>query len=268
MYKIAISDLDGTLLGADHRISANTKDSIQCWVDKGYKFVIATGRHYIEAKSLQESINIPIYLITSNGARVHNREGQIIHQQNLDSDIAQGISDTKFDEAVQVNLFTDHNWYANYSIPELDAMGLDAGFDCVEADLSALDKSGTIKMFFWAEPEFLQPIYEQLNARYGDRINLTFSLEKCLEVMHSSTNKGEAVKAVLKDKGLQLAEAVAFGDGMNDVEMLSVVAKPVLMANSQKALRRALPDAELTLSSKEHGVAVMMNKILSEQDNS
>ena len=50
MYKIAISDLDGTLLGADHRISQYTKDSIKRWIQSDRKFVIATGRHYVEAK--------------------------------------------------------------------------------------------------------------------------------------------------------------------------------------------------------------------------
>ena len=264
MYKIAISDLDGTLLGPDHRISPKTTSTIQRWVESGHKFVIATGRHYIEAKSLQKALDIPIYLITSNGARVHNREGDIIHQQNLPSDIAQGICDIKFDDAVQVNLFTDQKWYANYCIAELDEMGLDAGFDCTAADLSALDKSATIKIFFWAEAQLLQPIYKRLKARYGERINLTFSLEKCLEVMHANSNKGEAVKAVLRDKNLQTSDAIAFGDGMNDVEMLNVVAKPVLMGNAQKALRQALPSAEFTLSSKEDGVAVFLDKLLTE----
>ncbi|MCG6201461.1 Cof-type HAD-IIB family hydrolase [Psychromonas antarctica] len=262
MYKIAISDLDGTLLGPDHRISPNTKESIKRWIDNNRKFVIATGRHYIEAKKLQASIGSPIYLITCNGARVHNKQGEIIHRQNLGSDIAQWICDNQFDDGVQINLFTDQNWYANHCIPDLDAMGLDAGFDCVATDLSALDKSDTIKIFFWAEPELLQPIYELLNNRYGHRINLTFSLDKCLEVMHANTNKGEAVKVVLKDKGLQIEDAIAFGDGMNDVEMLSLVGKAVLMANAQQALRQALPVAEYTLSSKEDGVAIFLNNLL------
>lgn len=262
MYKITISDLDGTLLGANHKISAKTHDSIQRWVENGRKFVIATGRHYIEAKSLQVSLGIPIYLITSNGARVHNRQGEIIHQQNLDSEIAKEICATKFDDAVQVNLFTDHNWYANYCIAELDDMGLEAGFDCVAADLAAIDSNNIIKIFFWAEPELLQPIYEFLNSRYGEQINLTFSLDKCLEVMHATTNKGEALKAVLNDKDINLADAIAFGDGMNDLEMLSLVGKPVLMENAQQKLRQALPNAEMTLSAKEDGVAVMMDKLL------
>lgn len=262
MYKIAISDLDGTLLGPDHRISAKTKETIQRWVQSGRKFVIATGRHYIEAKHLQESLNIPIYLITSNGARVHNREGQIIHQQNLPSDIAQGICDTEFADAVQISLFTDQNWYANDPLAELDGMGLDAGFDCIKADLSKLDKSNRIKIFFYAEAELLQPVYELLAARYGDKINLTFSLAKCLEVMCANTNKGEAVKVVLKSKSLEISDAIAFGDGMNDIEMLLAVAKPVIMANAQHALKDALPNVEKTLSSKEHSVAVMMERYL------
>jgi Cof subfamily protein (haloacid dehalogenase superfamily) len=262
MYKIAISDLDGTLLGADHRISAKTKETIQRWVQSGRKFVIATGRHYIEAKHLQESLNIPMYLITSNGARVHNREGKIIHQQNLPSDIAQGICDMAFADAVQINIFTDQNWYANYPLTELEGMGLNAGFECIKADLSKLDKNNTIKIFFYAENELLQPVYELLAARYGDKINLTFSLPKCLEVMCANTNKGEAVNRVLKSKNLKIADAIAFGDGMNDLEMLLVVAKPIIMENAQQALKEALPNVEKTLSSKDHGVAVMMDRYL------
>jgi HAD superfamily hydrolase (TIGR01484 family) len=141
-------------------------------------------------------------------------------------------------------------------------MGLNDSFNCQETDIKALDKNNIIKIFFWAERELLEVLHEQLKTRFGDRINLTFSLEKCLEVMDANTNKGTAVKAVIKEQGFQLADAIAFGDGMNDVEMLSIVGKAVLMKNSQKALRDTLPNAELTLSSKQHGVAVKFNQIL------
>ena len=33
-------------------------------------------------------------------------------------------------------LGADHNWYANYTIPEQEAMAFDAGFDCVATDLA------------------------------------------------------------------------------------------------------------------------------------
>ncbi|WP_413700084.1 Cof-type HAD-IIB family hydrolase [Psychromonas sp. KJ10-10] len=262
MYKIAISDLDGTLLGPDHKISEQTKESIHRWIKSGRKFAIATGRHYKEAKALQQSLGEPIYLITSNGARVHNKAGDIILKQNLPIKIATEICQLALPESVQINLFTDQHWYANFHLPELDEMGLDKSFRCQVTDLISLDKENIIKIFFWGEHQLLQQIYRQLEQRFGNTINLTFSLEKCLEVMDANTNKGTAVKTVVKEKGLQLSDVIAFGDGMNDVEMLSLVGKPILMKNSQKALREALPAAELTCSSREHGVASKLNLLL------
>lgn len=264
MYKIAISDLDGTLLGPDHRLSVQTKNSIIKWLQNDRKFVIATGRHYIEAKHLQKDINQPIYLITSNGARVHNKEGIIIHKQNLDASIVTEICQTHFDKKVQVNLFTDQSWFVNFVVPELIDMDLGAGFHCKKVDLTKVDSHTAIKMFFWAEPELLQPIYEILHKKYGKRINLTFSLAKCLEVMDANTNKGSAVQIILNEKGLKTTEAIAFGDAMNDVEMLRLVGKGILMANAQKMLCAALPNAEKTSSSKENGVAKILNQLLQE----
>ena len=262
MYKIAISDLDGTLLGPDHKVSAQTKESIARWLQDGRKFVIATGRHYIEAKKIQEELGEPIYLITSNGARVHNKAGNIILKQNLPTDIATAICEQDFDPTVQINLFTDHQWYANFSLQELVGMTIDSTFYCQAVDLKKIDKSNAIKIFFWGERDKLDIIYQQLKQQFAGRVNLTFSLDKCLEVMEATTNKGAAVDAVLKTMNLNTQQCIAFGDGMNDVEMLCSAGKAILMANAQKDLLKALPDAEVTVSSKDHGVAVKLDAIL------
>lgn len=262
MYKIAISDLDGTLLGADHKVSANTKKAVQKWKKAGKKFVIATGRHYIEAKKIQDDLGESIYLITSNGARVHDQEGNPLLQQNLPMDIATAICNDDFDPSVQINLFTDQSWYANFSRQELKEMCIDNNFFCEECDLKTVNKSNTIKIFFYGDRDKLDIIYEKLNKNFSGRVNLTFSLDMCLEVMEVSTNKGAAMEVVLEQMGLTVKDAIAFGDGMNDIEMLKRVNKPILMANSQKDLLNALPAAELTTSSKEDGVAFKLNAIL------
>lgn len=262
MYNIAISDLDGTLLGPDHMISDKTKESIINWVDADKKFVIATGRHYLDVKKYQEFIGIPLYLITSNGGRVHDKDGNIIFAQNLQSDIAQYITEMDFDKSVQVNVFTDDKWYANFSLPELDEFNSVSGFSSSIADLVLLNKENVIKIFFWAENEELQIIHNKLKNKFGDKLNLTFSLSKCLEVMHGETNKGAAVKVVLKEKNIALDKTIAFGDAMNDIEMLSIVGNGVLMGNAQEQLQKELSGSEFTLSSGEHGVAVKMEQLL------
>ena len=264
MYKIAISDLDGTLLGPNRKMSADTKDSIHNWIKDDRKFVIATGRHYIEAKHIQDDLGENIYLITSNGARVHNKKGEIILQQNLPIDVATAICKQYNDSKTQINLFTDHNWYTNFALRELKGLSLGEGFNCQVTDLKTLDHSNTIKIFFWGEREDLNVIHAQIKQQFPNRVNLTFSLNQCLEVMEANTNKGTAVDVVLNDKNLSTEQAIAFGDAMNDLEMLKGVGKPILMANSQKDLVDALTDAEVTKSSKEHGVAVKLNAILNQ----
>lgn len=262
MYKIAISDLDGTLLGPDHKVSAQTRNSIHNWIKSGRKFVIATGRHHIEAKTLQDELGEPIYLISSNGARVHNKAGELIMKQNLPSEIATEIINMPIPKEVQINMFTDENWYSNFLLPQHSGMGLNKHFNCQVTDIKSLDQSNTIKLFFCAEAKVLRLVHKQLATRFGSSINLTFSLDICLEVMAANTNKGSAVEIVLKDKAIHFEDAIAFGDGMNDVEMLTVVGKPILMGNAQLDLRKALPEAELTLSAKEHGVAVKIDQLL------
>ena len=194
---------------------------------------------------------------------MHDQHGEIILKQNLPTDIATAICEQHFDDSVQVNLFTDQQWFANFSIQALAGMSIDTGFYCETTDLKKIDKSNTIKIFFWGDRDKLNVIYETLQKQFSDRVNLTFSLDKCLEVMEANTNKGAAVDAVLEKMGLTNEQAIAFGDGMNDVEMLRSVAKPILMANSQQDLLNALPNAEVTKSSKEHGVAIKMDAILS-----
>lgn len=268
MYQIAISDLDGTLLAPNHKITQDSINGVKEWIANGKKFAIATGRHFIEAKNIQQQIDLPMYIISSNGARVHNTKGQLIHQQNLPSEIAQYICDQFSETDTQVNLFTDEHWHANFTLPELAEIRLGEGFNCTATDLNKVDKSNIIKAFFWGERDKLELVYNKIQKKYGNKVNLTFSLNRCLEVMEANTNKATAIKAVLDSKGLNVEQCIAFGDGMNDLEMLQYVGRPIVMDNAQKALKGLLADIETTLSSKEHGVVIKLREILQEQNDS
>lgn len=262
MYKIAISDLDGTLLGPDHRISTTSIAGVKQWINKGKTFAIATGRHFIEAKNIQQQIDAPMSIISSNGARVHNEQDELIYQQNLPAEIAQYISDEFADGQVQVNLFTDQLWLCNFALEELKNYRLGEGFECRSVNLKTLDKSAIIKAFFWGDRPQLELIHDKIYKKYGNRVNLTFSLNRCLEVMEANTNKGSAIQALIKTEQIEVNECIAFGDAMNDLEMLEYVGRPIMMENAQQELKNALPNTESALTSKEHGVVNKLQEIL------
>jgi len=78
--------------------------------------------------------------------------------------------------------------------------------------------------------------------------------------MDIKVNKAEALTEVLKIKGFTMAETIAFGDGMNDVEMLQAVDKGLIMGNASVMLKAALPDFEMIGHSAEDGVAHYIEK--------
>lgn len=260
MYKVIVSDLDGTLLTPAHRVSETTKQTINKLLQTDKKFIIATGRHNVDVEAIRKSIGAEIYLITSNGARVHNDKGELIYSKNIATDIAQIISEIPLPDSIQVNIYRNDEWFVDKPNPEILNFSQDSTFTYQVVDLVALDKQGIAKFFFCGPHDDLVTLADSINATYGDQLNATFSLLNCLEIMHIAVNKAQALREVLKIKGHSLAETIAFGDGMNDVEMLKAVDKGLLMGNASEMLKAALPEYERIGTSAEDGVACYIER--------
>ncbi|MGR5465585.1 HAD hydrolase family protein, partial [Photobacterium damselae] len=75
--------LDGTFLTPDHKLATFNQETLKRIHQQGKTFVFATGRHLIDVAEMREKIGIPPYMIRSNGARVHNGDGEVIFSQDL-----------------------------------------------------------------------------------------------------------------------------------------------------------------------------------------
>ena len=84
--KVVISDLDGTLLNSDHTISAYTKSVFKELHQQDYLIIVATGRHHMDAMAIIDSLEFPVYLVTSNGARIHSPKKELLYSFDMESD--------------------------------------------------------------------------------------------------------------------------------------------------------------------------------------
>jgi len=260
MYKVIVSDLDGTLLTPEHVVSEQTKVTIHKLLKQGKKFIIATGRHNVDVDAIRKTIDAEIYLITSNGARVHNNKGELIYSKNVPVGIAQMIAEIPLPSTIQTNIYRDDEWFVDKPNPAILNFSQDSSFGYQVADLVTLEKTGIAKFFFCGPHADLVILAAEINAQYSTQLNVSFSLPDCLEVMDINVNKAIALTEVLKIKGFTMAETVAFGDGMNDIEMLQAVAKGLVMGNASTMLKSALPDFEMIGSSAADGVAHYIEK--------
>ncbi|MFT6926163.1 MAG: Cof subfamily protein (haloacid dehalogenase superfamily) [Psychromonas sp.] len=266
MYKIAASDLDGTLLTSEHKITPFTKQVLTQLHQQGTDFIFATGRHHVDVAHMREQLGIPAFMITSNGARVHNCENEIIFKQNIAPKIIKGmLKMLQNDQEIQIHLYRNDDWLVSRE---------DANNPCKQAhfsyqlfDLNNPPLEDIAKIFITREDQNHEKLViweNEMKAQFAGKAHITFSSPNCLEVMDAGVSKGHALDAIAKMKGYELKDCIAFGDGMNDFEMLSMAGKGLVMGSAHHKVKSALPDNEIIGHCDDDAVAHYLVKHLLE----
>lgn len=256
MYKVVISDLDGTLLNSRHQISEFTRATIRTLVDGGVKFVVATGRHIIDARGISRTLGFDCDLITANGALVSTADEHVLFHHTLAATVADDMLRlTRGRSAYDANVFMRDGWYVNRDMPEVLQFYQESGFAYTVTDLLQLDMSDIHKICFTGDPAALSDLKREFATRYPQQASVVFSANDCLDVTTSNVNKGNAAHEMLALFGLGVETALAFGDSMNDYELLDMAGTGYLMGNAATRLRQALPDHPLAEHCDDDGVA-------------
>tara|TARA_R110001583_G_scaffold38455_3_gene124290 strand:+ start:2669 stop:3469 length:801 start_codon:yes stop_codon:yes gene_type:complete len=257
MYNIVASDLDGTLLTSEHQISDFTSKILTQLHYQGMDFIFATGRHHIDVASMRDKVSIPAYMITSNGACVHNCQNEIIFKKNIEGSVfARVIDMIKHDDEININIYRTDDWLRNKEITSEDYTH--GGFTYKLFDVNNPPENDIVKMFITRDDQDHDKLVlweEKLKSKFADKLNVSFSAPYCLEVMSYGVSKGHALEAIAKMKGYELKNCIAFGDGMNDFEMLSMAGKGLVMGTSHYKVKLALPDIEVIGGCDDDAVA-------------
>ena len=81
------------------------------------------------------------------------------------------------------------------------------------------------------------------------------------DITVQGADKGNALKQMTKHLSISLEECIAFGDGMNDVEMLAEVGKGCIMGNADPRLVQACPQLEVIGRHGHEAVASYLRAI-------
>lgn len=241
MTTMAAFDMDGTLLLPTHRLGARTVSTLQRLAERGLTLAFATGRHALDMTRILEQANLDAYLITGNGTRIYDRQGNALYREDLAPEIAHLVLHSYWDTQASLHVFNDEGWFTSAPVPEMLAAHVDSGFSYQLRDLRYMPAHQVTKACFCGEHQDLLRLRIQLNEVLADRANICFSAWSCLEVLPLKSNKGNALGALSRQVGLDLKDCMAFGDAMNDKEMLDSVGRGFIMGNAMPELKAALP---------------------------
>lgn len=261
--KVIISDLDGTLLNQHHVISDYTRSVFQELHQQDYLIVVATGRHHLDAMPLVERLGVPLYLVTSNGARIHSPEKELLFSINMDSQTVKSILDLDIDPDITTVLFKEEVWQTNIHNEKLNSFSKEVTYHRELVNFEELEDFEAIKIFFTHEhQEKLIAVRDMILEHHPDSFNHAFSLPICLEFMDKNVDKSHAIAKVLEIENLNFTHAVAFGDGFNDELMLVTTGKGLIMGNAPETLKNKLSHLEVIATNHEDGVAKYLSDLL------
>jgi Cof subfamily protein (haloacid dehalogenase superfamily) len=232
-YKIVFLDIDGTIIRPDDTIEDSTKDAISQLQEKGLEVFLATGRPFHEIKELGEELGITSFVAYNGAFAIHKGE-EVFKETMRSSDVEKFLQIAKEQEHELVFYTDDKN-----SFTSLDS-------DLVKKFISTFhmkknelyDQSvnaDVLGITIITSQEDSDTYYQDFEGIHYARVNVA-SLGHCFDVIRDRVNKGVAVKAVLDRLGYPIETAVAFGDGMNDKEMLSTVGEGFAMGNGHPDL--------------------------------
>ena len=257
-----IFDLDGTLLNDDHDISDATVHTINELRERGFNLVIATGRHINDIRCYLEQLGSGISAITCNGANIHDHNGELIYREGLQEEFVKSLIPLGNRFAIHTNIYTDSEWLVSEQCESILLPHVKAKFFYKQIDHSEMLNADALKIIFYGDNLLLQALKQEIDLEHKSLVNITFSDARYLEIMRKNISKGHALKFLLDKLALSPSQSIAFGDGMNDVELLNTVAHPVTMGNSSTVLLALFPQAHRAETNHADGVARFLREHL------
>ena len=289
MIKLIASDMDGTLLNSDHKIPKENIELIKFAQKNGIQFVVATGRAYYEALPALNDENIKCDVISFNGGIIYDKNGNIINITPMKlKDLYYTIEILKSLE-ISYQLYTKNTIYTNSIETDITAY-----IDLIRANgeepneqhlrqearnrlaLGYITEVNNIELYLNQENnpaikvigisndlEKLKHATELLSG--NDNISVTSSGANNVEIMDKKATKGEALKIVADIHDINLKNAIAIGDNLNDQAMLDIVEYSIAMKNGNKDLQKTSKFITEKTNS-EGGVADSVMKLLKEKN--
>lgn len=245
-YKTLFLDIDGTILQHDNTYTPSTKEAILQLKDKGLEIFIATGRPLHEVKELAEELRINSF-IGYNGAYAVSHNKTILDEPMKAEHIARFLEIAKEYNHEMILYTTEKNYFTSFDHPLVELFR--DNFQLRKNYLfsqEAIDKILGISVINVKPSEY--KFYEIDENIQLSKVFVEGKEFHAYDILRTNVNKGEAIKRVLNNLDIAKEQAIAFGDGLNDREMLEAVGESFAMGNAHPDLFKIAKHKTTTVS--------------------
>lgn len=242
MVRLLVSDVDGTLVQEGNSVlNPEYFSTILALKEKGIQVVVASGRPYPSIASLFAPVKDAIWFIADGGATMKTTGG------------LESIGNIP--EAWARELWRDIS-----QVPEAEGMicgpemvyiPFEDSFMCkivrdgykmnltYQKGWEDFPTEATGKISLFCKEGIEEKSAQYLIPKWKDKLYMVIAGEWWLDCMMPNINKGSALQRIMDDYGYKAEEIVAFGDNMNDLEMITLAGKGLAVSSAREEVKQA-----------------------------
>lgn len=279
--KAIVTDMDGTLLNSNSQIEKETREALIECQKKGIKLILASGRNYWRIQPYLDELEMEKYgglLIEINGIGIYdvqkkernilrqlskeevdsifsylmtlNAESMAIYDEGLFDYMPKHILDMKKELRKTMDLPEDYPWTAG-SWSWFGDMRQGYPNQYYIKDVSEIDQPIN-KFQVLQEEAILDEIEKDLREKYQGQLEIFRSTQRQIELGPFGYTKGDTLLRIMNENNLTRDEVAIFGDGGNDISMLTKSDYSFAMGQAADSVKEKA--AYVTTTNDEQGI--------------
>lgn len=269
MKTLFVSDLDGTLLNSNVKISEKSRNIINTLVEQGMNFTVATARSLVSAKNIISGLNLKLPVVVYNGAFTMEKDsGKIINSNYFSVDECKFIKENIEKYSLKPLVYSFNNGVEKVSYDEnyinegtalyLKSRNNDPRLNPLKNNENLYDGNAfyfTIIGTYNELKNFYNSVKENENLRVTLQKEIYNDSYWC-EIMPVTASKANAIKELKEKFGFD--KVVTFGDAINDMPMFQISDECYAMDNACEELKSVA--TKVIGSNNEDSVALFLEQ--------
>lgn len=244
--RFLFTDMDGTLLNHDSRISLPMKQAIDHMTAAGHKIILSSGRplNSILEVARENGLYQPgTLIISNNGAFVYDCDKETaLVEHRLSTEEMTYLVNAAYDHGLHCHVYTDTQIVSRAETRELAFYTQKIHLPVViTEDIVTYLTKGTFKIqvICLDDHSRLEAFRQDIAAFCQNRVQTIFSTDYYLELLPLQAGKGNAVSFVCEHFHIPVSHSYGAGDAENDISMLEMTGTSIAMANATDAVKEA-----------------------------
>ena len=249
--RLLATDIDGTLLNPEFKISEGDLSALRRAHAAGIEIVLVTGRRHTFALPIAKQLGFDLWLISSNGAVTRSLTGETFHRDMMPAETCRRLCGAMQLFRGNTVLTFDRETKGAIVLERMDELGasirrwLEKNMEYIDfvVPIEKALVTNPVQAMFCGTMVRMNTALTALELAGMDGMVTVLRTEyperdlSMIDVLNAGCSKGHALERWAAYRGYRREEVMAVGDNHNDVEMLEFAGHPVIMGNACEELR-------------------------------